>query len=167
VPGCAWPRTAGPNSHAGTIMRVQIVERSPFCVWSVRLLGALAPGNIRETYSRLWQWQIAQGMAGRTKEAMGVCYGDYNGSDDAFRYYAGIVWTSQSDLSKESRSTRLRASTPAIGSWAPTTSSPQRSCNSMETSCRGADSYPMIAPALEIYRNNPMSTPESELIVDR
>jgi AraC family transcriptional regulator len=156
-----------PNNHGGTTMKVEIVERSPVRVWSVRLRGAMVPENLRETYSRLWQWQISQGIAGRTKEAMGLFYGDYKGGDEAFRYYAGIVWDEP-----------VR---PAEGIEIHEVAGGKYACYRLVGSYHGIPAafqqlygdwlpksgfVPDDRPALEIYRNNPMDTPENELITD-
>ena len=73
-------------------MQVEIVERSPIKAWTMRLRGAMTPENFKDSYSRLWQWEIDHGIAGRTKEAMGIFFdGDGEGGDNAFRYYAGVI----------------------------------------------------------------------------
>jgi hypothetical protein len=59
----------------------------------------MTPENFKEIYARLWQWQIDHGIAGRTKEAIGIFYGDTAGGDTAFRYYAenrGTGWPADS-----------------------------------------------------------------------
>src|SRR5260370_33523383 len=81
-----------PIKTGGSNMQVEIVERSPIKAWTMRLRGAMTPENFKDTYTRLWQWQIDHGIAGRTREAIGIFYGDSDGGDNAFRYYAGVIW---------------------------------------------------------------------------
>jgi len=134
---------------------------------AIVLLHQGSVNRIKETFSRLWQWQREHGIAGRTKEAIGICYGDPHRDDDAFRYYAGILWKDSVELGggveihdvpdgKYARH-RLIGShdrIPAIfdrmyGEWLP-----------------GSGFLPDDRPALEIYRNNPFNTSENELITD-
>ena len=61
-----------PIKRGGSNMQVEIVERSPIKAWTMRLRGAMTPENFKDTYTRLWQWQIDHGIAGRTREAIGI-----------------------------------------------------------------------------------------------
>jgi AraC family transcriptional regulator len=154
-----------PINHGGTQMKVEIVERRPLNVWAFRHRGPMA--EVQKTYNRLWQWQIDHGIAGHTKEAMGICYGDGEGDDDGFRYYAAIEWeepVKSADGAERHEVPggkyacyRLLGSYDGIpnafgqlyGEWLP------------------ASGYvPDDRPGIEIYRNNPFDTPENELITD-
>ena len=68
-----------PTKRGGSNMQVEIVERRPIKAWTMRLRGTMTPENFKDTYSRLWQWQINHGIAGRTSEAIGIFYGDSEG----------------------------------------------------------------------------------------
>src|SRR5260370_3428363 len=81
-----------PIKTGGSNMQVEIVERSPIKAWTMRLRGAMTPENFKDTYTRLWQWQIDHGIAGRTREAIGIFYGDSEGGDTAVRSYAAGIW---------------------------------------------------------------------------
>lgn len=154
-----------PINHGGKQMKVEIVERRPVNVWAIRHHGPMA--KVQGTYSRLWQWQIDHGIAGRTNEAMGICYGDGESADDGFRYYAAIEWDEPvrgADGAERHEVPggkyacyRLVGSHDGIpaafgrlyGEWLP------------------ASGYvPDDRPGLEIYRNNPFNTPANELITD-
>ena len=47
-----------PIKRGGSNMEVEIVERSLIKAWTMRLRGAMTPENFKDTYARLWQWQI-------------------------------------------------------------------------------------------------------------
>jgi AraC family transcriptional regulator len=154
-----------PKLRKGGTMKVEIVEMAPLRAWAVRHRGPMT--TVKNTYSRLWQWQIESGIAGRTKDAIGVCYGDEKSGDNNFRYYAGIIWNEPVKASGEVEalaipggkycSYRLIGSHDGIpaaferlyGEWLP------------KSGC-----VPDDRPALEIYRNNPFDTAANELITD-
>jgi|SRR5215469_1776070 len=152
-------------NHGGKQMKVEIVERRPLNVWAFRHRGPMA--EVQKTYNRLWQWQIDHGIAGRTNEAMGICYGDGEAADDGFRYYAAIEW----DEPVRAADGAERLEVPG-GKYA---------CYRLLGSYHGiptafgqlygewlpAKGYePDDRPGLEIYRNNPFNTPANELITD-
>lgn len=157
----------GPKPHRekGGRMKVEIVEMAPMRPWVVRHRGPMT--TVKDTYSRLWQWQIENGIAGRTKEAVGICYGDEKSGDDDFRYYAGIIWDEPVKASDAVEALtipggkyanyRLIGSHDGIpvaferlyGEWLP------------KSGC-----VPDNRPAIEIYRNNPFNTAANELITD-
>ena len=122
--------------------------------------------TIPETYRRLWEWQIARGLAGKAEFALGICYGDPEG-EDLLRYYAGVSYSAPTPTFGEvelhdipggcygchrlvgSYADIARKFHEIYGSWLPTS---------------GFD--PDDRPALEIYRNNPYSTPANALVTD-
>ena len=148
-------------------MQVEIVERSPIKAWTMRLRGAMTPENFKDTYSRLWQWQIDHGIAGRTREAIGIFYGDSEGGDNAFRYYAGVIW--DEPLKADGGIEVLGvpggkyASYRLIGSYHGIPVAFQRLYGEWLPK---SGFVPDDRPALEIYRNNPFDTPANELITD-
>ena len=146
-------------------MQVEIIERSPVRAHVIRHEGPMSKAS--ETYSRLWQWQVSQGLAGRAKEAIGICYGDEEGRDDSFRYFAGVIYetTVRAEGGVEIHDVPggKYASYRLIGPYdriAPTFSR-------LYGEWLPSSGYvPDDRPALEIYRNNPYSTPANELITD-
>ncbi len=153
-----------PRIKGGTAMKIEIVELAPSTAFTYRHHGPI--NTVKDTYSRLWQWQIENGIAGQSKEAIGICYGDIAG-DDEFRYYAGIIWTKPIKVAGDIEihevpggkygCYRLIGSHDGIpaafqkmyGEWLPT-----------------SGFEPDDRPALEIYRNNPFDTAANELITD-
>ena len=151
--------------HRKRPVEVAVVNCPAIKVWAFRHLGPLR--TVGDTYARLWQWQIDHGIAGRTNEAMGICYGDEKGADESFRYYAAVVWdepiedrgaVERIEIPKGQYATyRLLGSHHGIpaaferlyGEWLPS-----------------SGYLPDHRPALEIYRNNPFDTPANKLITD-
>ena len=171
-----------PIKHGGSNMQVEIVERSPIKAWTMRLRGAMTPENFKDTYTRLLQWQIDHGIADRTKEAIGAFYGDgegvcldregyamleNEGNDNAFRYYAGVIW--DEPLKADGGIEVLEvpggkyASYRLIGSYHGIPAAFQRLYGEWLPK---SGYVPDDRPALEIYRNNPYDTPTNELITD-
>lgn len=159
VDGPRPPRRPDPR------IEVEIVSRSAVKVWALRHRGPMT--RAAKTFSRLWQWQIDNGIAGRTNEAMGICYGDGEVGDAGFRYYAAIVW--DEPIEADERIERMevpagkyanyrlvghhdgipRAFERLYGEWLPS-----------------SGYLPDERPALEIYRNNPFDTSANNLITD-
>jgi len=116
----------------------------------------MTPENFKDTYARLWQWQIDHGIAGRTKEAIGIFYGDSAGGDGAFRYYAGVIW--DEPLKADGGIELLEvpggkyASYRLVGSYHGIPSAFQRLYGEWLPK---SGFVPDDRPALEIYRNNP------------
>ncbi|HTR47866.1 MAG TPA: AraC family transcriptional regulator [Verrucomicrobiae bacterium] len=170
-----------PIKRGGSSMQVEIVERGPIKAWTMRLRGALTPENFKDTYSRLWQWQIDHGIAGRTREAIGIFYGDSEGisrgpvegsgwgggGDNAFRYYAGVVWDEPLEADGGIEVLEVPggkyASYRLIGSYHGIPAAFQRLYGEWLPK---SGLVPDDRPALEIYRNNPFDTPANELITD-
>ena len=156
-----------PIKRGGSNMQVEIVERSPIKAWTMRLRGAMTPENFKDTYTRLWQWQIDHGIAGRTREAIGIFYGDSEGGDNAFRYYAGVIW--DEPLKADGGIEVLEvpggkyASYRLMGSYHGIPAAFQRLYGEWLPK---SGFVPDDRPALEIYRNNPFDTPANELITD-
>ena len=171
-----------PIKRGGSNMQVEIVERGPIKAWTMRLRGAMTPESFKDVYSRLWQWQIDHGIAGRTKEAIGVFYGDgegvgldregyamleKEGSDNAFRYYAGVIW--DEPLKADGGIEVLEvpggkyASYRLVGSYHGIPEAFQRLYGEWLPK---SGYVPDDRPALEIYRNNPYDTPANDLITD-
>jgi len=104
-----------PIKRGGSNMQVEIVERSPIKAWTMRLRGAMTPENFKDTYTRLWQWQIDHGIAGRTREAIGIFYGDSEGAITRFATTPELSGMSRSRRTAESKCWKCRAaSTPRI-----------------------------------------------------
>ena len=159
VSGPPLRRSRGENA-----MKVEIVDLTPMRAFVYRHRGPM--NVVKDTYSRLWKWQIENGIAGKTREAIGICYGDITG-DDEFRYYAGIVWDQPIKVAGDVEVCdvpggkygcfRLVGSHDGIpsafhhmyGEWLP-----------------ASGLVPDDRPALEIYRNNPFDTAANELITD-
>ena len=145
-------------------MKTEIVERAPVTAWAFRHAGPMH--EVGKTYARLWQWQIANGIAGQTNEAIGACYGDEENAE-ALRYYAGIVWDKPIAMPGDAERLEIAGGLyvchrlighhdgiPGVfenlyGEWFP------------------ASGYvPDDRPSLELYRNNPFDTPANALITD-
>jgi AraC family transcriptional regulator len=156
-----------PIKRGGSNMQVEIVERSLIKAWTMRLRGAMTPENFKDTYARLWQWQLDHGIAGRTREAIGIYYGDSAGGDSAFRYYAGVIW--DESLKADGGIELLEvpggkyASYRLVGSYHGIPSAFQRLYGEWLPK---SGFVPDDRPALEIYRNNPFDTPANDLITD-
>jgi AraC family transcriptional regulator len=150
--------------RGGNEMQVEIIERRPVSAHVIRHAGPMTKAG--ETFARLWQWQVRHGVAGRATEAIGIFYGDPEGGDE-FRYFAGVIYPTHVAPEGEVESHQVPGGRyasyrllgpydlihPAFerlyGEWLP------------------ASGYvPDDRPALEIYRNNPYSTPANELITD-
>ena len=148
-------------------MQVEIVERSLIKAWTMRLRGAMTPENFKDTYARLWQWQIDHGVAGRTKEAIGIFYGDSAGGDSAFRYYAGVIWDEPLEADGGIELLEVPggkyASYRLVGSYHGIPTAFQRLYGEWLPK---SGFVPDDRPALEIYRNNPYDTPSNDLITD-
>jgi len=143
-------------------MQVEIIERTGVVAHVIRHRGPMA--KVGDTFAKLWQWQLRHGLAGTTNEAIGICYGE--GGDD-FRYFAGVIYPTFVKAEGEvelhevpgGRYASYRLTGPydlihpaferLYGEWLPS------------SGC-----VPDDRPALEIYRNNPYSTPANELITD-
>ena len=162
-------------------MQVEIVERAPIKAWTMRLRGAMTPENFKDVYARLWQWQIDHAIAGRTREAIGIFYGDSEeisrgpvegsgwggGGDNAFRYYAGVIWDEplQADGGIEVLEVPggKYASYRLVGSYHGIPEAFQRLYGEWLPK---SGFVPDNRPALELYRNNPYDTPANDLITD-
>jgi AraC family transcriptional regulator len=160
VAGAAMNRT----QRGEPAMKTEIIEQPSVTAWAFRHTGPLH--EVGKTYAPLWQWQIANGIAGETREAMGVCYGD-DEAEDGMRYYAGVLWDKPIPAPGDAKRLeiaggkyvchRLVGSHDGIpvafkklyGEWFP-----------------DSGYEPDDRPALEIYRNNPFDTPENALITD-
>ena len=145
-------------------MKTEIIERTPVTAWAFQHTGPMR--EVGKTYSRLWQWQIANRIAGATKEAVGVCFGD-DEAVEGMRYYAGVLWDKPMPAPDDAERLeiaggkyvchRLVGSHDGIpgvfeklyGEWFPT-----------------SGYVPDDRPSLEIYRNNPFDTPANALVTD-
>ncbi len=146
-------------------MKVDIVQCSPMRAHVIRHHGPMTKAS--ETFAKLWKWQLDHGVAGTSKEAIGLFYGDDSDDDENFRYFAGVVLEKPVKAGDgveilevpggKYASYRLVGRYDGIhpafqrlyGEWLP---------------CSGH--VPDDRPALEIYRNNPYDTPANELITD-
>ncbi|HUA34756.1 MAG TPA: GyrI-like domain-containing protein [Candidatus Binataceae bacterium] len=153
-----------PRAKGGTSMKVEIVELMASRAFTYRHLGPMS--TVKDTYSRLWQWQIENGIAGKTREAIGICYGDETG-DDEFRYYAGVVWDkpvkAAGDIEVHEVPGGKYGCYRLVGSHDGIPAAFQRIYGEWLPASGFA---PDDRPALEIYRNNPFDTAANELITD-
>ncbi len=150
----------------GSEMKVEIVECSPMRAHVIQHHGPMTRAS--HTFAKLWKWQLDHGVAGTSKEAIGIFYGDVAAEGDHnFRYFAGVVFEKPIKPADgvellevpggKYASYRLVGPHDGIppafqqlyGEWLPR-----------------SGHVPADRPALEIYRNNPYDTPASELITD-
>ncbi len=146
-------------------MDVRLVEHEAFAVVGVRHHGPIAA--IPGTFAALWQWIGQRSLNPRVKLSVGLCYGDLRNDPNA-RYYAGVVF----DPVVEPDGPAEALAVPA-GRWAEhrllgpysqmETTFRRLYCEWLPTSGHAPDGG---RPAMEIYRNSPMSTPPAELITD-
>jgi AraC family transcriptional regulator len=146
-------------------MQVEIVHREPVKAHVVRHHGPMT--KVGETYARLWKWQLDSGVAGTTKEAVGIFYGDDQGGDEKFRYFAGVILK---QTMKASEGIELHeipggkyASYQLVG---PYDGIPPAFEKLYAEWLPRSGYVPDDRPALEIYRNNPYDTAANELITD-
>jgi AraC family transcriptional regulator len=153
-----------PRRSQGRI-EVEVITRPVQTAWAVLHQGPLTQAP--KAYARLWTWQLLRGIAGRTKEAIGICYGDEKGDDGEFRYYAGIIWEQPVEGGDGVERVKVPGGKYAnyrlIGSHHGIPGGFER----LYAEWLPSSGYlPDDRPALEIYRNNPFDTPANELITD-
>ncbi len=152
------------RQEGGSRMQVEILERIPVRAHVFRHKGPMTAAH--ETFSRLWQWQVERGLAGTAKEAIGICYGDPQ-AGETFRYYAGVTFetpvAAEGGVEIHEVPGGKYANYRLIGSYDQIPAAFHRFYGEW---LPGSGYVPDDRPALEIYRNNPFSTPANELITD-
>jgi len=154
-----------PRRRSRGAFEVRVVTLPVQIAWACLHRGPLTA--VKDAYSRLWSWQLQCGIAGKTKEAIGICYGDEQGDDGAFRYYAGVIWEEPVEGGAGVERIKVPGGEYAgyrlVGSHHGIPGAFER----LYAEWLPSSGYlPDNRPALEIYRNNPFDTPANELITD-
>jgi AraC family transcriptional regulator len=157
-------------------MKVDIVEQPPLRLYAIRYEGPVT--GIGEIWSRLWAWAVQHGLTEKIDLAVGACCAAPDAQGRAV-YYAGVSLRQKPELG-EGVALReeaepgedvgileldggLYACSRLIGPYSGIAGAFQK----LFGEWLPASGYePDRRPALEIYRNNPYDTPESELITD-
>lgn len=145
-------------------MKTEIVERPPVTVWAFRHTGAMH--EVGKTYARLWQWQIANGIAGKTREAMGISCAD-DEAVDAMRYYAGVLWDKPIPAPGDAERLEIAGGTYVCHRLVGSHDGIPGTFETLYGEWFPDSGYvPDDRPSLELYRNNPFDTPANDLITD-